>query len=184
MAESNRTPLSILIRAEIEHFIVSRMVPAKVGNLMRLVFKTPVWLYQSGFGRLVPRKILILTTIGRKTGKPRMTAVEYGYDAAADEYFLMSGWGGRSDWYRNARANPRVQIWFRDKKIDAVARQATNDDVVKVMQEVLAINPHAVRTWSSHSGVPYDGTRNSLLQMAPAFPSLLVSPVQSPGAEE
>lgn len=167
------TSLFVRINAAVEFFVISRLVPDRVGKFMRLVFKVPVWLYQLGLGVLVSRRFLILTTIGRKTGKPRMTALEYTYYPTRDEYLLMSGWGGRSDWYRNAQANPQVQFRIRNKRVKAIVRPANDEDVVKVFEEILAINPKAVRAWASYSGVQYDGTRNSLVQMAPAFPSFI-----------
>jgi deazaflavin-dependent oxidoreductase (nitroreductase family) len=162
------------LRAGLEYFIVARLTPKRVGRLMRLVFKTPVWLYRLGLHWLAPRGVLILVTTGRRTGKIRLTALEYGYDPERREYFLMSGWGGQSDWYRNARANPRVEIWRGRLRQRGLARSATDEEVVQVMLEVLAVNPGAARIWSSHSGVKYNGTRESLHRMAPAFPSLLV----------
>lgn len=160
----------------LEYLIVTRAVPQRVGPVMRLVFKTPILFYQLGLGGLVGRKILVLVTTGRRTGRKRETPLEYGLDARTGVYFLMSGWSGRSDWYRNARTHPHVQLWVGRQRINARAEPATDEDVVRVMDEVLQAYPPAVRTWSRFSGEPYDGTRASLLRMAVFFPSLLVYP--------
>jgi F420H(2)-dependent quinone reductase len=48
---------------------------------------------------LIDRFILILTTTGRVSGKPRMTAVEHR--RLGDAYYIVSDWGAKADWYRN-----------------------------------------------------------------------------------
>lgn len=73
-------------------------------------------------------------------------------------------------------ANPRVCIQVGRAKLTGNAVPATDEDVVKVMEEVLRLYPKATRTWSAFSGVTYDGTRASLLRIAKAFPSVLVYP--------
>ncbi len=157
-----------------EHIIVTRIVPKRVGPVMRILFKTPILFYRWGLGSLFEGKILILVTLGRKTGFQRMTPLEYSYFPETKQYLLMSGWNGKSDWYRNALACPRVEIWVGRKRFPGIAEPASNEDVVGVMEEVMQINPKAVNTWSTYSGEAYDGTRESLSRMAKAFPSLLV----------
>jgi hypothetical protein len=111
-----RNDLWVRLNAGIEHFIVTWLVPRRVGKVMRLFFKIPVLSYRLGLDGVVLKSILILTTTGRKTGKRRQTALEHGYDLQQGEYFLMTGWGGKSDWYRNALANSHVEIRIRNDK--------------------------------------------------------------------
>jgi hypothetical protein len=49
------------------------------------------------------------------------------------------------------------------------------------MESIMTLYPGAVNTWSLHSGVKYDGTRDSLARMAAAFPALMIFP-EEPGA--
>jgi len=59
-----------------------------------------------GFGRI----FLILTTIGRKTGKKRRTPLEYHW---IDRIItIFSGRGEDSGWLKNMRANP-ASVWVR-----------------------------------------------------------------------
>ncbi len=59
-----------------------------------------------GFGRI----FLILTTIGRKTGKKRMTPLEYHWIEGIMTIF--SGRGEDSGWLKNIRANP-ASVWVK-----------------------------------------------------------------------
>jgi deazaflavin-dependent oxidoreductase (nitroreductase family) len=59
-----------------------------------------------GFGRI----FLILTTLGRKTGKKRRTPLEYHWIDGSITIF--SGRGENSGWLKNIRANPD-SVWVR-----------------------------------------------------------------------
>ena len=68
---------------------------------------------------------LLLTTIGRRTGAQRRTALIYGRDNA--DYVVVASKGGSPEhpaWYRNLRANPQVEIQVFDKVVAATARTA------------------------------------------------------------
>lgn len=170
------TRLRAAIVGWITYLITAYLIPKKVGTVMRLVFKSPILFYRLGMPWMVPRWIVILVTTGRRTGKPRLTALECGYNGRY--YFLMSGWKGKSDWYRNALANPRVQVWHGRQRIACRAEPATCEEVAREMEEILKISPVALSIWARCSGVQYDGTHASLLRMAEALPSLKVIPEQ------
>ena len=53
-------------------------------------------------------RMMVLTTTGRISKKPRYTMLSYGRYAGS--YYLLSGWGDRSDWYKNIKADPLVTI--------------------------------------------------------------------------
>lgn len=58
----------------------------------------------------VTGRIMVLTTVGRKTGQPRRTPLNY---ALVDgDIYCVAGFGGASDWFRNLRATPGVEVWL------------------------------------------------------------------------
>ncbi len=63
---------------------------------------------------------MLLTTTGRKTGRPRTTGVSFM--PLDDRYVVFAGWGVRSDWYRNLLANPAVTIQVGRRRLRATAR--------------------------------------------------------------
>lgn len=160
----------------LERLIVTRLVPKRVGPVMRLVFKGPILFYRLGLGPLLSKKIILLETKGRRSGRIRLTPIEYGYNEQTGAYFLMSGWRGKSDWYRNARACPRVRLWVGNRRLNARAVPATNEEVVQELEKALMVYPQAAKTWTGYSGIQYDGSRSSLQQIARCFPSLWVVP--------
>lgn len=57
-------------------------------------------------------QIMVLTHTGRKSGLRRRTPVNY---AVVDgELYCTAGFGKTSDWYRNMKANPNIEVWMPD----------------------------------------------------------------------
>jgi len=72
---------------------------------------------------------LILTTLGRRSGKPRRLALIYGQDG--DRYVVVASKGGADqhpEWYLNLLANPEVQVQVKADRFRAKARTATPEE--------------------------------------------------------
>lgn len=78
-------------------------------GLMRLVYKFPINFFRLGLRPIVGRWFLLMTHIGRKSGQPRHTALEYRL-GINDHLYTISGYGAKSQWYKNIMANPIVNI--------------------------------------------------------------------------
>ena len=90
------------------------------GVLQRLFFKAPIALYRDGIAEILRRRcVMLLTTTGRRSGLPRTTGVSFM--PLGDRLVIFSGWGVRSDWYRNVLANPDVTIRVGTKELAATA---------------------------------------------------------------
>ncbi len=76
-------------------------------------------------GKMGGRPILLLTTIGRKSGKERVTPLLY---LPEGDHFIViaSNWGEANHpmWWLNLQANPRAKIQIGPKIIPVNARQA------------------------------------------------------------
>lgn len=80
-------------------------------GLMKLFLRFPILLYRAGLGELFGQRFLLLTHTGRKSGKPRQAVVEVmRHDDATDAYVAAAAWGENSDWFRNIKKGPSVQI--------------------------------------------------------------------------
>ena len=76
--------------------------------LRRRLAKWAVVAYRLGIGALLTRRVMILTTRGRVTGRPRKTPLWYARDG--DVIYCMSGWGSSSDWWKNLVAYPHASL--------------------------------------------------------------------------
>jgi deazaflavin-dependent oxidoreductase (nitroreductase family) len=74
-------------------------------------------------------RTLLLTTNGRKTGKP--TTVPLIYAQAGDDYVIVASKGGapaHPGWYRNLVKDQNVEVQVKDDVFPARARTATGEE--------------------------------------------------------
>src|SRR5262245_61200710 len=68
-------------------------------------------LYRAGLGWLLGRRLLELTTCGRKTGARRSVVLEVIGEEPVDGGFLVaSAWGTRAQWFLNVEVAPRAEV--------------------------------------------------------------------------
>ena len=87
----------------------------------------------------------------------------------------MAGWGGQTDWLRNARACPQVQVKVGRRTFTAQAEPLADDEVAGLLADITRQNPSAIRMWERWAG-PMDGSMENYLRAAPRFPSLRLKP--------
>lgn len=104
----------------------SEMIHYPENPIMKWFFQAPVFFWRLGLGNMLGRHLLMITTVGRKTGRARSTAVELHEHAG--KFFAMSGYGERSDWVQNILADPHVTVQTADQTIPALARRVESDE--------------------------------------------------------
>ena len=63
---------------------------------------------QDALAQVANESTLEITTIGRKSGKPRTKPIWFVYDQGA--LYIQSGQEGKTHWYRNLQKNPQMQL--------------------------------------------------------------------------
>ena len=90
---------------------------------------------------------VMLTTVGRKSGQPRRAVVDVlKHDAATDTYYVVSAYGGLSDWYRNLEANPAVKVQARRRRFSARAATLPPDEAEEALLDYWRRHRLYVRT--------------------------------------
>lgn len=98
--------------------------------------------YRRGIGPT--RIVLLLTTIGRKSGLARVTPLQY--EQVEGDYFIASARGREADWYRNICANPQVHVQVQGDGFDATAEPVTDPGrIADFLQLRLSRHPMMVR---------------------------------------
>lgn len=92
----------------------------------KALFKWPVQLWRLGLGPLIGRMFMLITHTGRKSGLPRRTMVEL--HRLNGRIYAPSGFGRRSQWYRNIEADPHVTIQTAVGPQPSLAVRVTDDD--------------------------------------------------------
>ena len=89
--------------------------------------------------------IILLTTIGHRSGEERTVPLIFGKDG--DDYLIVASKGGADEppaWYVNLEANPEVTVQDRADVFKATARTATPEEQARFW-------PIVTREWP-----PYD----------------------------
>jgi deazaflavin-dependent oxidoreductase (nitroreductase family) len=166
-------------RGWLESVILSRLVPTdSPGPVFRYIFKIPILLYRLGLGGFVGPHFLLLTTTGRKTGKIHRTPLEFTFDEKSGGYIVSAGWGGRTDWYKNALATPVVKLQVGWKKFEAEAFPIPHREVAEQMLEISRRAPAMIPVWQRWCDKPIDGSLTSYIYAAQFFPSLRMIPLK------
>jgi len=103
------------------------------------------WVYRLSGGRIGGRflrgaPVLLLTTIGRKSGQPRTAPLLYLREG--DDVVLVASKGGMSHsplWFHNLQANPDCEIEIGHTKTPMTARRATPDEKKAVWPKLVAM---------------------------------------------
>jgi deazaflavin-dependent oxidoreductase (nitroreductase family) len=87
------------------------IVDTPPSKALRFGLRLPIWLYRAHLGWLLGDRFLMLTHTGRKSGQPHQTVIEVvQHKKDPDTYYVVSGWGEKSDWYQNIRKTPSVIV--------------------------------------------------------------------------
>ena len=79
-------------------------------NLYQLM-KIPKLFLQQSARTKINQKVLLLGTIGRKTGKVRWTPLQYEY--FKNHFYLGSMRGKQADWVKNIQNNQKIFLQLR-----------------------------------------------------------------------
>ena len=101
--------------------------------LFKLISGAHSALYRASRGKIAGRvgklDVLLLTTTGRKTGKPRTVPLLYA--AAGNGYAVIGSKGGAVEhpaWVFNLRANPKGRIDLGGRQLTVEAREAEGEE--------------------------------------------------------
>lgn len=104
----------------------------KPQGALRWALKLPIRLYHAGLGGLLGHRFLLLTHKGRKSGRTYETVLEVPYyDKASGRSFVISGWSGNADWFRNIEVQPALRVETSGKTYKPVQHFLTRDEVIR-----------------------------------------------------
>jgi deazaflavin-dependent oxidoreductase (nitroreductase family) len=105
-----------------------------------------IFLYRSSGGRIGGRigknPVLLLTTKGRRSGKPRTVPVMYFMDDSA--YIVTASAAGAQrnpGWFFNVRSNPQATIEVGRQRINVVGEVASPEKRAELWTRLLEIAP-------------------------------------------
>jgi deazaflavin-dependent oxidoreductase (nitroreductase family) len=87
--------------------------------------------------------ILLLTTTGRRSGRPRTIPIIFGRDGG--DYLLVASRGGapkHPHWYLNLQERPEAEIQVRSEIVPVTARTAAEDEKPRLWTIMTGIWPN------------------------------------------
>lgn len=151
--------------------------PARPRGLARLAFRLPIWLYRFHLGWLLGGRFLMLTHTGRKSGLPRHVVIEVvRHDKPTDTYYVASGWGEKSDWFRNVMKNPDVVVHSGGRKLDMKAQRLSLEDAEKEMLDYNRRHPAMLNELARVMGYRLDGTEDDVRALGRLVPMVEFKP--------
>lgn len=93
-------------------------------------------------GRMLGSEVLLLNTVGRKTGQERTTPLLYLQDG--DGYAIVASKGGSPKhpaWYHNLNANPETTIEVGNKKIPVRAEEVHGEEKRRLWRGLVRMYP-------------------------------------------
>jgi deazaflavin-dependent oxidoreductase (nitroreductase family) len=132
-------------------------------------------LYAVGLGPLVGQLVLLLTTTGRKTGLPRVTALQY--EQVDGAYMLGSSRGLRADWVRNLTADPQVEVRVRSKRFRGRAEVVTDPErIADFLALRMEHHPRIIGKIFEMEGLPATPSREQLVNYGARLALVIVRP--------
>lgn len=123
------------------------------GRLALALMRVPRPLYRRGWGWMLGHTFLLIAHQGRKTRKRRETvAMSLKYEPATREAVVFSAWGPNTEWIRNLRAHPALQIQIGRETYLPEQRFLSEDESVAVVAEFRRRHPWRVRLFAAILG--------------------------------
>jgi len=123
---------------------------AKLRPFFKTMNKFMLLMWRLGLGPLINfwpaviGRIMVITHTGRKSGLKRQTPANYAI-VDGDVYCITMP---ITDWYRNIKANPDIEVWLPDGRWNATAEEIPNDETnLSYLRQVMIASGFAASTF-------------------------------------
>lgn len=146
--------------------------------LWKLLNYPPRIAYAVGLGRVMGPLVLLLTTEGRKTGKPRVTPLQY--EEVDGDIIVAASSGLSADWVRNMLANSCVDLRRGSDRIEGIAEVSTDVGRIADFLELrYERHPRMIPLIMRMEGVRSPPSRETLEILAADLALVVISPERS-----
>ncbi len=128
-------------------------------TLLKVFFKIPLFVHKLGFGgweRIIGAQWMLITTIGRKSGRHRQVMVDVLlHNGQTDAYYILSAYGSRADWVRNIQVNPRFEAQVGRRKFSARASTLSGEKAGEMLVQFYRLKPAYTRAVMNAAGMKF-----------------------------
>ncbi|WP_304454552.1 nitroreductase family deazaflavin-dependent oxidoreductase [Nocardiopsis sp. YSL2] len=155
--------------------------------MRRALFRAPIWIYRLGLGPLMGRRFVLLTHRGRTSGTARQAVLEVvGANESTGTVLVASGYGRRSQWYRNILAEPRVLFQLGAHRHRGRAAPLPPEEAGQALAHYAQRHPAAAWTLLGALGFEVDGSAESFARVGAdpdGVPIVRLAPTDPPRSD-
>ena len=143
--------------------------------LLKVIHFPPQFAYAIGLGPLLGKFVLLLTTVGRSSGKKRVTPLQY--EEIDGRIYLGSAFGRKADWVKNILANPAVDVQIKSQKLTGNA--VVVDDpaqIIDFLQIRYGRHPKMIGRILKSEGIPIPPSPKDLKEYAKGMAMVVIDP--------
>ncbi|MEO8899240.1 MAG: nitroreductase family deazaflavin-dependent oxidoreductase [Candidatus Dormibacter sp.] len=152
--------------------------------MTRRLLILPTCLYHHGYGWLLGHRFIMLTHVGRRTGRVFDTVLEVvALNDRTHEVVVVAGLGRSANWYRNIHAQPPRAVMIGRERFCPIVRDLDDEEASTVLAEYEQrnrwIRPVIRVVLSRLVGWRYDGSdwaRRRLVRQLPFVAFALTAP--------
>jgi deazaflavin-dependent oxidoreductase (nitroreductase family) len=138
----------------------------KAPSFMIPIFKLPLLLYRLRLGWLMGKRFMLITHVGRRSGKVRRTILAVlRFDEKTKEIYAVSVWK-RSDWYYNIQASPALQVETGFVRYVPAQRILSPEEIATTFIEYCKQRPLFSRIVCRIPGWKWDSSYAEFLELA------------------
>ena len=138
--------------------------PAPPKGLKLKLFRAPLYVYRFGLGFLFGERFIHLQHWGRVSGSLKEAVIEViDQDKANNKIYSASGFGEKSQWFKNISANPNVFVTSRNTVYKASAKVLQECEATEVLLRYAKANPKSIKGVAKLSGYDMDGSEQDVI---------------------
>ena len=154
----------------------------KPTGVFKWFLKAPALLFRAKLGFLFGERFLMITHVGRKSGRTFHTPLEVVvHDTETAEYIVCSGTGVNADWYRNITAQPVGSIQVKNRIWAPHQRFLDPSEAARRFADYERKHPKAASKLLDSMGQSYDGSDPDRVRMMHSIPMVAFSESPQPG---
>lgn len=99
------------------------------------------------------------------------------HDKQSNTFIVVSGWGERSDWYRNVMAQPQVTIRSGRQRMRTNAERLPPEQAGEELLDYHRRHPRALKELARIMGYRLDGSREDVRALGRSLPVIAFRPL-------
>ena len=153
---------------------MSHDIPQRLFRVLNRFFMVPMFRLGLGpfMGNPLSGYIMVIRTVGRKSGKIRYAPVNYVIHKG--DIYCLAGFGHTSDWYRNVSANPQIELILPGGAISGRAEAVADREEKRVLVRQLLKNAGFAGFFEGFN--PYTISDEELMRKVGDLPFLRITP--------